>query len=179
MSTEKVIDYKVVLADLIARRDQLNAAIAAIEAILGVIGPTGAQDAQPGMASIRLDEFFGMTVLDATKKYLGMMKDPQSTPDITNALQRGGYLFQTDKPVNTVTSVLIRDDARGGEVVRVGKGKFALAEWYSNRPKPKRQNEQNEEPSLASGNEETALSGDDPAPMLSSPTPLPIEHEQQ
>lgn len=132
--------YDVVLADLIARRDQLNAAIAAIEAAKSgntgsIIGaPSLPLPAGGGSPQIRQDEFFNMTVLDAAKKYLGMMKRPQTARSVTDALVQGGYLFSSANPITTVAAILNRA-TNGGGVARVGKGTFGLSEWYPGRPR--------------------------------------------
>lgn len=143
MNNDHSIDYQAVLADLTSRRDKLNDAIAGIEAMLGTV-PSAGGDAShrndKGPAEIREDSFFGMTILDAAKKFLGMTKRPQSAAQVTDALKQGGYLFQSGNPVNTVGSVLNRSDAKGGDVIRVGRGSFGLASWYPNRPKRKKSN---------------------------------------
>lgn len=136
------IDYEAVLADLKARRDQLNSAIAAIELISGsgAISSSVQVPGQSGAAKIEPDSFFGLTIVDAAKKYLGMMKRPQGTQGITDALKDGGYLFTSEQPVQTVASVLARSDSKGGDIVRVGKGMWGLPEWYPNRPRRKKTN---------------------------------------
>lgn len=141
MSTEETNAYDIVLADLTARRDQLDAAIAAIQSAKGVASGGALSSASSGgTPQIRSDEFFGMTVLDGAKKYLAMMKRPQGSQTITDALQQGGYLFSAGNPVATVASVLNRDDGKGGDVVRTGKGMFGLAAWYPNRSRRKKTN---------------------------------------
>lgn len=137
------INYQVVLEDLVSRRDQLNNAIAAIEGIVSSGGVTSISLSGGSSLSatvIKSDDFFQMTILDATKKYLGIVKRPQTAQEISEALKQGGYLFQTGNPTNTVTSVLSRDTAKGGDIVRTGKSLFGLAEWYPTRPKKKTKN---------------------------------------
>jgi hypothetical protein len=145
VSDEQPNAYEIVLADLIAKRNQLDAAIAAIKGAMGAgLGAASQVAISPSNGAppqIRADEFFGMTVLDGAKKYLTMMKRPQSSQTITEALQQGGYLFSAGNPVATVASVLNREDGKpSGAVVRIGKGTFGLAEWYPNRPRRKRAN---------------------------------------
>src|SRR5438477_13138557 len=43
-----------------------------------------------GETEISHDSFFGMTIADAAKKYLGMVKATKSTAVIAEALERGG-----------------------------------------------------------------------------------------
>lgn len=142
MGTESV-NYDAVLADLTAKRDQLNVAIEAIRSLGAVGGLAGAANVTSSTTAaqkIEPDAFFGLTVVEASRKYLAMMKRPQTTPTITEALQAGGYLFQSGNPSTTVASILNRSDSKSGEVVRVGKGMWGLADWYPNRPKRKRVN---------------------------------------
>jgi hypothetical protein len=140
MSEENKDAYDVVLADLLAQRERIDAAISAIQAARGGAGAAAAQPSGgANSAKVEPDSFFGMTVLEAAKKFLGMTKRPQKANAIADALKQGGYHFATDNALPTVASVLNRDDAKGGEIVRVGKGLFALAAWYKTRPKKDRQ----------------------------------------
>lgn len=79
-----------------------------------------------------------MTVLEATKKFLAMSKRTRTITEITDALKEGGYTFATGNPLGTVSAVLHRTDAKGGEVIRVSKGTYGLAEWYPGRAKRKK-----------------------------------------
>jgi hypothetical protein len=151
MSTEnKVsakIDYAAVRADLIARRDELNSMIAGVEKLLGsgissatvkTGTPTEVADHPTDDSGVpsafRADAFFGMTIVEAAKKYLRAMKKPQTTAQITSALQGGGYLFGSTNAVNTVGAVLHRANNKG-DVLKVGKGSYGLPEWYPGRAK--------------------------------------------
>jgi len=157
MSNESssVIDYTNVLADLKARRVQLDTAIAAIEQLAGVPLSGTASATASGTASLTVgeeqvkdDSFFGLSIPDAARKFLGMRKRPASTPDIADALKRGG--LTTLKPetfANTVGSVLNRIGKNEGSIVKVGRGKWGLAEWYPGRRKGKKQNDEGEESS--------------------------------
>lgn len=158
MDNEKPIDYQVVLADLKARRDQLDHAIAVLEVLsAGALAAPAASGApiKPSSSAaptseLPRDAFFGMTVLEAAKKYLSMTKRPQSAADITSALQRGGYLFTASKPNETVIALMNRNHAKGGEIARVAKGLYGLTEWYPNRAKRNRKKDE------AEGGEEEA-----------------------
>lgn len=147
MATENTIDINAVLADLIAQRDRLTAAIDALQALQGgiTIKPGAGSLTLTGHApTVRSDEFFGMTVLDGAKKFLGMTKRPQNARAVTEALQKGGYLFSSGSPITTVASVLNRA-LEGGGIVRPAKGMFGLAEWYpQNRSRRPRQNDEND-----------------------------------
>jgi len=172
MSNEGPVNYEAVLADLIARRDQLNAAIEVIRPFANGALPTVSQT-QPAArpATVQPDDFFGMTIVEASKKYLAMMKRPQSSPTIAEALNNGGYLFTSDSPVQTVNSLLNRSDKQGGDIVRVGKGMFGLAEWYPNRPRRRRITED------ANGNVTVDSDAIDPFEEGDSPPPEPKGNE--
>jgi hypothetical protein len=75
------------------------------------------------------DSFFGLGLIEAAKKYLGMIRKPQSTTQIAEALQAGGFHTASKNFKNTVTSVLHRHSASIGDIIRVKK-EWGLAEWY-------------------------------------------------
>lgn len=129
------INYEAVLEDLRAKRDRLDAAIRGIETILGlqssgVALPVASGPSAPASQEVEPDSFFGMSIPDAIRKYLGMKKKPQSTQEIANALDRGGLTHQSENFGNTVGSILHRIDNSGGDIVRVGRGTWGLATWY-------------------------------------------------
>ena len=134
------IDYRVVLADMRARRAALDQAIAGIEAMLGESSSAGGLGAPNGASSgaqeIQADTFVGRNISEATAHYLRMVGRPaRSTEAITEALNRGG-LVVTQPSVGTV---LLRSHNRSdGEIVRVGRGIWGLAEWYPGRPRVRR-----------------------------------------
>lgn len=139
------IDYAAVLADLEAKRAQIDAAIAVIRPLaLGgglpagaAITPgTGAVNINSQAAELREDTFFNLSIPEATKKYLGMRKKTASTPEIIDALTRGGQVNSSSENFKkTVASVLDRLDSTGAGVVRVARGTWGLASWYPNRPR--------------------------------------------
>ncbi len=127
------IDYELVLADLRAKRDKLDAAITGIETMLGVRGlasePSAKPSATPGN-DLGPGAFLGMTIVDATVKLLQAKRANQRTEDILSALKAGGIALASSNPINTVGSVLNRDWAQGGEIVRVDRGVWGLAAWH-------------------------------------------------
>lgn len=130
------MDYQAVLADLKARRAQLDQAIAGIEIILGDVIEVGesaaAQLGNAGpMPTIHPDTFFGLGIAEAAKKYLKMLRRAQHTTAIADALGKGGMKRPAE---NNLFSILARA-AKGREVVKVGKGMWGLAEWYPKPPK--------------------------------------------
>jgi hypothetical protein len=133
--------YSVVLADLRAKRNQIDNAIAAIEAISGQTGHDGSQNQSSNHGAggqqggqVRAGAFHGMSIVEAVKQLLAMRKKPLGTPEITLAIQEGGVVFSTETPANTVSSVLHREAAKagGGSVISVGRAMWALPAWYPN-----------------------------------------------
>jgi len=130
MSTEQ-INYEAVLADLEARKAQLEAAIAAIRLIMGQPGagpnlPSGG-GGLPGGAPAH-DDFIGLSIPEAAKKHLSKVRKKLSTQDIMTALEAGGL---PPSKYNTVYGVLRRREAQVGDLINM-KGDWALAEWYPN-----------------------------------------------
>lgn len=133
------IDYKVVLADLKARRAALDQAIAAIEVIAGNSAFSGVPTQANGMnqtTEILPDTFIGHNIAEAGAAYLKMVGRPARTTEaITGALNLGG--LNVSQP--SVATILLRSDRKGdGEVIRVGRGLWGLADWYPKRPRVRR-----------------------------------------
>jgi hypothetical protein len=151
------IDYNAVLADLLVKRGQIDAAIEVIRAMIGgaaaigdpstngggegispaptMLGSSPKPPGQPQGPTIQTDAFFGLNTSDAIRKYLGMMKRPQTAQTITNALMAGGQVNASDPKVtySNVYSALTRNKTT---FVKTRTKEWGLAEWYSaNRPK--------------------------------------------
>lgn len=129
--------YDVVLADLKAKRAQLDQAIAAIEAVRSGISQSNQEPSFVGGAGlsnqIQPGVFHGMSILEASKRLLDMRKKALGTQEITEALKEGGVVFSTETPGNTVGSVLHREASKAnGTVISVGRGTWALASGVSN-----------------------------------------------
>src|SRR5579862_832531 len=92
------IDYSMVLADLETKKSAIDAAMIAVRQILNLgadqqAGSAGAaiqRREQP--TEIATDSFFGMTIPDAVKKCLTIVKRPMGLSEITKALSSGGLL---------------------------------------------------------------------------------------
>jgi hypothetical protein len=149
--SDQPINYDAVLADLKARRAQLDSAIAAIEGITGQTGnsPSGG----PGGGSYvggtpAHDAFIGMSIPEATKKHLTAVRKKLSTQDIMTALEAGGL---PPSKYSTVYAILRRRESQVGDIINM-KGDWALQEWYPNYRKKASASEETEE----SGKEETS-----------------------
>ena len=140
--------YDAVIADLEAKRAEIDAAVRLMKKLRDRIGMSVADDAGSGWKDeiqlalgaendIPSDAFFGMTIADAAVKYLGKWtnRKPQSTKAIIEALGRGGL---KGKAYPTVYGILNRRKEREGDVVNV-HGDWGLAEWYGAGPAAKKQ----------------------------------------
>jgi hypothetical protein len=130
-------DYAAVLADLEAKRAELDSAIAVIKREMGMsAAPTQAGHAkQSATHELTPTAFFGMSVGDAAKKYLSIVKEDRTTPAIADALLKHGLKTTSKNFSVTVFSALERkEDA--GELVRPKRGLWGLPQWYPGfRPK--------------------------------------------
>ena len=130
--SDQGINYEAVLADLEARKAQLDSAIAAIRGIMGQ--PIGSGPGTPGGGSSYSggapahDAFIGMSIPDAAKKHLANVRKKLSTQEIMAALESGGL---PASKYSTVYAVLRRREGQVGDIINM-KGDWALAEWYPN-----------------------------------------------
>ncbi len=130
-------DYEKLLADLEEERAGIDLMIAFVKRRMGKLAEaaSSALPAKPAGTiperSFRLqqDTFFRMSVPDAIKKYLNIVKRPKTAKDITAGLDSGGLTHQAKNLYATVYPTLLRME-KANEVVRVGKGEWGLAEWY-------------------------------------------------
>ena len=128
--------YDVVLADLEKQLERVQNAIAAIKALRGqhIDNNQGVKGVgqTPSDGPIAPGTFHGMSIADAVKQLLASRKKPLGTQEITESIMAGGVVFSTDTPANTVGSVLHRQATKVGDIISVGRGKWALAAWYPN-----------------------------------------------
>jgi len=125
------------IADLEARRDHLNGMIESLKQIRdhggAPVAAPGATGSSGSEHEVRHDSFFGMTLLDGMKKYLGITKQTRSAPDIADALLRGGMKSAAKDFVGNVRSTLSKND----EFVSVKNGEWGLSLWYPAKRKEK------------------------------------------
>jgi hypothetical protein len=77
--------------------------------------------------------FLGMSIPDAAKKLLAHERRAMANPEIWEKLKAGGLHLNSADPVNTVGSVISRRFDKVGDIVRVSRGTWGLAEWYPGR----------------------------------------------
>ena len=126
--------YRMVLKDLERRKMVIEAAIAGITVLMGE-SETALQACLPAPHSksqepchVESGSFADLTLTEAAQRYLDMVKEPQSTAEIAEALERGGYPTKSRNFSNTVRSVLDRHAKTVGEIVKVEKN-WGLAKW--------------------------------------------------
>jgi len=129
--SENAVDWAAALAEIEAEIAKLQATADVIRERIGRAG--GSINPGGGGGGIRPDSFLKMSIPDATKKYLGMVRQKQSTQDIMEALEKGGL---PPSKYNTVYSILARRANQVGDIINM-KGDWALAEWYPNYRKGK------------------------------------------
>ena len=128
--------YRTVLKDLKRRKKVIDAAIAGVTALMGESEAElqACLPALPGTqesGDVASGSFADLTLTDAARAYLDMVKEPQSTAEIADALERGGYSTESRNFRNTVRSVLDRHAKTVGEIVKVHRN-WGLAEWSRN-----------------------------------------------
>ena len=160
--------WDAVIAELEMKRDQLISLIESLKAMRGMGLPLvgGASMTLPSphphansMPSISPDAFFGMTIPEATRKFLTMVKQAKPHPELCDALVRGGFKTNAANFRESVRATLARDPG----FVKVN-GQWGLSEWYGNRGKRKRRIKMGESEATGDGEqlteEERMLLGD-------------------
>ena len=137
MSTNQ-IDYEAVIADLEAKKAQLDSAIQAIRAVanLGSLGSAAVQTPTPN-GTIPSDAFLGMSIPEATKKLLGIVRKRIGTPQIIELLAQGGLPAPA---YNTAYAVLRRRQQQVGDIINIS-GDWGLKEWTPGYNPPKKKAE--------------------------------------
>jgi hypothetical protein len=128
--------YDIVLADLRARREQIDQAIQALESLRGAPVASPRVAAQEVSIDASIDTpgaFLGMTIADAAKKLLAARRKVMGNVEMAAAFKAGGLALNSAEPVNTIGAVLSRRAQNIGDIVKMGRGQWGLAEWYPNR----------------------------------------------
>jgi len=133
MATEP-INYEAVIAALEEKIAQLQNAVAAIKAVAGMgpllsISPQGIVSPSGTISS---DAFLGMSIPEATKKLLGIVRKRLSTPDVIKMLVQGGA---PEPAYNTAYAVLRRRQLQVGDIININ-GEWGLKEWTPNYKPP-------------------------------------------
>lgn len=133
-------DYQQILADLEQEQENIERMIVWVkgriaqqadsaQAVVSAAKPLPSSGPMRFPRLLPADAFFRMSVPEAIKKYLNMVKRPKTAKEITAALDAGGLTHQAKNLYATVYPTLLRMEGNN-EVVRVSKREWALAEWY-------------------------------------------------
>ena len=125
------LDYRLVLADLRARRVKLDAAISAIEAILGETRPpvneTLFPETRPDSQNTAPNGAYSqLTIAAAAAHYLESAGKPQTMISLVEGLRRGGIPSKSKNLYRTLYNTL--NSKLDTEFTRDGK-KWGLAKW--------------------------------------------------
>jgi biotin operon repressor len=122
--------YDAAIADVENRIRSMQNALETLKQLrastLGEPSPAATNFSRSAESEVQHDSFFGMTIADAAKKYLTMMKATKSNAEIAAALEHGGLKHSSKDFNTTVRSVLGQRD----DFLRVPNGDWGLAEWY-------------------------------------------------
>lgn len=126
--------YETVLADLYAKRDEIESAINTILFLQGSgssATPTNVSNGgvRPTRAGglIPSNAFFGMSLVDAAKKYIELSQAKRTLPQIVKGLEEGGMPPQK---ANTVYAALRRREGQVGDIMKVGE-EWGLKDWFA------------------------------------------------
>jgi len=168
----KTTPYDPAVAEVHAKLEELKTTLATLLRLQAEYGgsPAIAPSNRGGDSEISHDSFFNMTIGDAAKKYLGMVKVTKSTADIAQALEQGGLKHSSKDFPTTVRSILgPRED-----FTRVPNGDWGLTEWYGRKKlkaeKSKRRKQKRKPRSPETAQKEAAQSiPEPPAPPIGTP----------
>jgi hypothetical protein len=136
MSTP-AIDYEAVIADLEAKKAQIDATINMLRALSGITAlntPPSGSPSGGGGGRIAPDAFFGKSIPDAAVIHLGNVRQKLSTQQLMDAMEAGGL---PKSKYNTVYAILRRRENQVGDIVNM-QGEWGLSAWYPNHAKAKK-----------------------------------------
>jgi hypothetical protein len=131
---DQPINYAAVLADLEAKRAQLDSAITAIKVLMeqtGVLAATAPPVPRiAGLSEVPSRAFAGLSVSAAVRKLLEMMQRRMTVREIMQGLQAGGL-----KPskYRNVYAILRQRESDKADIINVD-AKWGLAEWNPELP---------------------------------------------
>ena len=123
------INYAAVLADMEAKRAQLDSAIAAIKVLMEQTGVMAAT-APPvprisSLSKVPSNAFVGLSIADAVRRLLEMMQRRLTVKEILQGLQAGG--LKPNKYRN-VYAIMRDREAYKADIIKIDR-QWGLAEW--------------------------------------------------
>lgn len=124
--------YDSAIEDLKAKRDAIDSMITQLEQLktLNVSFSFVGLPVSPIQTSTEIteDSFFNLSIADAAKKYLSMVRTPKTTKEIYHALVKGG----AETTESSLYVLISREGRKGKDIVKVNK-KWGLSEWYKTK----------------------------------------------
>ena len=114
------------LADLRAKRNELDELITSLERVAGA---AATEDRGEGGGVVLSDTFFNMTTVKAIQACLSISRRPQTTKQIADTLESGGFIHESKSLFNMIYTALVRE-ARKGTVVQLPDKTWGSAERY-------------------------------------------------
>ena len=128
------INYAAVLADMEAKRAQLDSAIAAIKVLMeqtGVMAATAPPVPRiPSLSKVPANAFVGLSTSDAVRRLLEMMQRRLTVKEILQGLQAGG--LKPNKYRN-VYAIMRGREAYKADIIKINR-QWGLAEWNPELP---------------------------------------------
>jgi hypothetical protein len=134
--------YSAVIADLVAKRDQLDTMIDNLRAMAGGSNIAGNSNITPNKSVAQTEEsspapsegqFLGMSIVEAAEITLRAARRKMKVAEIAEQLESGGMEFSSASVTNTIGSVLNRRMHKHGDIVSPDRGYWGLKEWYPGR----------------------------------------------
>jgi hypothetical protein len=127
-ATPKATPFDAAVAEVQAKIEELKTTLATLLRLQAEQGgaPTSTAALRGGDTEISHDTFFNMTIGEAAKKYLSMVKTTKSTAEIAEALERGGLKHSSKNFPSNVRSIIGQRE----DFTRVPNGEWGLTEWY-------------------------------------------------
>jgi hypothetical protein len=137
--TQEHSPYDAVIADLEAKRDQMTAMIENLKQLKGLansvlVAGMAVAPVVNASTSISHDAFFGMSLPDAARKYLSVVKKTVPHPQLCDALLDGGFKTSATNFREVVRSAL----SRHPDFVKINS-QWGLSEWYGKRGRKAKQ----------------------------------------
>jgi hypothetical protein len=137
MNSEK-IDYTVIIADLEAKRQAIDNAIASLRALAGLEGMGSVNGITPtvtmpfgasGAGEIPDGSFHGKTIPEAIHLYLELMRKKQTAREISDGLKKGGVESTSKKWFDKIIYATLDRLKKSRQIVKIGS-EWGLPEWY-------------------------------------------------
>lgn len=123
------------LAELEKDLAELQTTIAVIKRRVGA----GSQGNGPDVAASALPDhsgsgkpYLGMSILDASKKFLQRVREPKTPSEIADALKQGGVHSRSDDFNGIVRTTLFKRGHEAG-IEKFGNGRWGLQDWRPGR----------------------------------------------